>query len=384
MEASDDPYAVLGVSYDATDSEIKSAYRKLALRHHPDKQQGGNESDIAAATIQFAKISNAYELLSDAAQRKEYDTAAAAAQQQEWQRWQRPQSDVPQQQQTHYDPFGRPFGGSGSGGAATPGWNEDPRDAFFHSSFHRGHPFHDPFEVFERVFRHEFGNDGPGGFQDAGQRSSMFDHHDPFRHGGGGGMGSGGFMDPFGMMGGSLFGGSLFGGFPGFGGSGGTGNGIQRRDPFNDMFDSLRNGASHGGSNRNNGNSFSSYSVSSSMYGEGPGGESVTTQTTTQIVNGERRTVTERIVHKADGTVERQVMHDDNGGGIDGLAAMRGRLSDGRAAAPAPALPSPPSARRRISSARPDASVVGVSSPSPPSRSDSKRRRRHDTEHDGT
>lgn len=57
-------YDILGVSRDASDAEIKKAFRKLAQKHHPDA--GGNEEE-------FKKISEAYETLSDPKKRKEYD-----------------------------------------------------------------------------------------------------------------------------------------------------------------------------------------------------------------------------------------------------------------------------------------------------------------------
>lgn len=57
-------YETLGVSRDASDAEIKKAFRKLAQKHHPDA--GGNEAE-------FKKISEAYETLSDPKKRKEYD-----------------------------------------------------------------------------------------------------------------------------------------------------------------------------------------------------------------------------------------------------------------------------------------------------------------------
>lgn len=57
-------YDVLGVSKDATDKEIKTAFRKLAQKYHPDA--GGDEA-------KFKEISEAYETLSDAKKRKEYD-----------------------------------------------------------------------------------------------------------------------------------------------------------------------------------------------------------------------------------------------------------------------------------------------------------------------
>jgi len=59
-----DHYQILGVSRDADTREIKTAYRKLASKHHPDK--GGDEQ-------KFKEIQNAYETLSDPQKRAEYD-----------------------------------------------------------------------------------------------------------------------------------------------------------------------------------------------------------------------------------------------------------------------------------------------------------------------
>ena len=57
-------YEVLGVNKDASINEIKNAYKKLALKSHPDR--GGNEEE-------FKRISEAYEVLSDEKKRMEYD-----------------------------------------------------------------------------------------------------------------------------------------------------------------------------------------------------------------------------------------------------------------------------------------------------------------------
>src|SRR5262249_43648708 len=68
MAQTKDFYAVLGVPASATQDEIKKKYRKLAAKHHPDK----NPNDPKAAET-FKEISEAYQVLGDAEKRKQYD-----------------------------------------------------------------------------------------------------------------------------------------------------------------------------------------------------------------------------------------------------------------------------------------------------------------------
>src|SRR5437764_8664336 len=101
-----DYYEVLGISRGATEDEIKKAYRKQALKFHPDKNPGDK-----AAEESFKEVGEAYEALSDPQKRAAYDQYGHAA----------------------FDP--RMRAGRGGGG------------------------FHDPFEI----FREAFGGGGGGG-----------------------------------------------------------------------------------------------------------------------------------------------------------------------------------------------------------------------------
>lgn len=63
-----DYYEVLGVSRDASAQELKKAYRKVAMKHHPDRNEGNKESEE-----KFKEASEAYEVLSDEQKRAAYD-----------------------------------------------------------------------------------------------------------------------------------------------------------------------------------------------------------------------------------------------------------------------------------------------------------------------
>nr|WP_330360361.1 DnaJ domain-containing protein [Intestinibacter bartlettii] len=65
MSEKRDYYEVLGVSKDADAKEIKKAYRKLAMKYHPDKNPGDK-----AAEEKFKEINEAYEVLSDEEKKK--------------------------------------------------------------------------------------------------------------------------------------------------------------------------------------------------------------------------------------------------------------------------------------------------------------------------
>lgn len=64
-----DYYKILGIGKTASDTEIKKAYRKLAMKYHPDKTKGDKNAEET-----FKKVSEAYAVLSDKEKRKQYDT----------------------------------------------------------------------------------------------------------------------------------------------------------------------------------------------------------------------------------------------------------------------------------------------------------------------
>ena len=121
-----DYYQLLEVERNATQTEIKKAYRKLAVKHHPDKNQGDKEAEE-----KFKLISVAYDVLSDEKKRALYDQYGEAA-------------------------FSSRGGGRGGGG------------------------FHDPFDIFREVFG---SGQGSGGIFDSffggGERQSRNDPNGP-------------------------------------------------------------------------------------------------------------------------------------------------------------------------------------------------------------
>lgn len=133
MATKRDYYQVLGLSKNASDAEIKSAYRKLARQYHPDVDKSPNAAE------KFKEVSEAYQVLSDAAKRKSYDQFGHAA-----------------FEAGKGFGAGGPFGG-GFGGFrySTGGQNVD---------FDFG-GFADPFDLFEQIFGGGLGSRGFSGFR---------------------------------------------------------------------------------------------------------------------------------------------------------------------------------------------------------------------------
>jgi len=250
-DAQEDPYETLGLPRNATQAQIKTAYRKLALRFHPDKQS--NEEDRNRCSDKFTKIGNAYEILGDPERRAEYDrfgtTGAGSAGYHQQQ----------QQQQYHQDPFmsGGFFGGFG-------------RDPFMNDPFFGGNNngraggFMDPFDLFRNVF----GDELNGSFN--GPNNANRGAHGSF-----GGMNSHDMMS-------------------------------RHMNMMNSMMNMHSSFPSGMNMDQGGGGHYSYSSSTSSSFGNGGNvgpRESVTTST--RIINGKRQTITERTVVKPDGTIER-------------------------------------------------------------------------------
>ena len=275
------PYQILGVPRNATIQQIKLSYRKLALKHHPDRQS--SEADKDTAHHIFSSIGHAYEILSDENRKREHDEGL---QQEQYQQQNHGRGGFGHDQFDHF--FSSPFG-FGFGGNTQSSRQRSNQPSDFHN-------FTDPFQLFEQFFAEELGRNNNNNShrqqrqQQSGMRSDPF-ASDPF------------FSDPFfsSGIGGSMFGQSSM-------------MSQMMNMQHGSMHDSMHNQQLMGGGGGGISSSFFSSSSSSSHHG---GGQSVSSSTRTTIVNGVRQTVTERTITHPDGRVERHVTTDggDNNGG---------------------------------------------------------------------
>ncbi|MBA0710207.1 hypothetical protein Golax_025196 [Gossypium laxum] len=74
-----DLYKVLGVNRSATKDEIKEAFRKLAVKYHPDKHSHSAKPVRDSATLRFKQVSEAYEVLSDDRKRAHYNLTSSSS-----------------------------------------------------------------------------------------------------------------------------------------------------------------------------------------------------------------------------------------------------------------------------------------------------------------
>ena len=74
-----DYYEVLGIDKNASESEIKKAYRKMAMQFHPDKFANATDKEKEEAEHKFKEINDAYQVLSDSQKKSQYDRFGHAA-----------------------------------------------------------------------------------------------------------------------------------------------------------------------------------------------------------------------------------------------------------------------------------------------------------------
>lgn len=77
-------YEVLGVGADASASDVRRAYLRLARQHHPDHQGDASPGDRAAAEREMQRVNEAWAVLGDDVRRRDYDRELAAARRATW------------------------------------------------------------------------------------------------------------------------------------------------------------------------------------------------------------------------------------------------------------------------------------------------------------
>lgn len=270
QRAVQDPYEILNLPRNASHSQVKSAYRKLALKYHPDKQT--TEEQKVACKEKFTEVAEAYEILGDAQRREAFDRYGTTT-----------------------------TGGVEDGNNVYGNGNSQPNRS--HQSTHQ-HAQHDPF----------------GGF---------FRGSDPFQNAfftGRGSGSSGGFMDPFEIFSNEFHNDQDYhsasshsnsqrnnGDFRNFDNGMGSNLGFGNFDRHMNMMNSMMNMQSSFSNNfqQQGCTSSTSYSSSSTSFGYGNGngngnqGMQESVSTSTRIINGKRYTVTERVKVHPDGRVEK-------------------------------------------------------------------------------
>ena len=73
MNKDKDLYEILGISRNADDTEIKKAYKRLALKYHPDRQGNKSDKEKKEAEEKFKEVSWAYDILSNPEKKQRYD-----------------------------------------------------------------------------------------------------------------------------------------------------------------------------------------------------------------------------------------------------------------------------------------------------------------------
>jgi curved DNA-binding protein CbpA len=258
-------YEILGLSTSATENDIKKAYRKLAVKWHPDK----NPDDPEGAAEMFKLIGEAYEVLSDPQSRDEYD-------------------------------MGRRGGGFGGGGHRGSGRTSRHRDfGDTHFSHSRAFDIFNHFFAEMDSFHDDFFDQGPRQGQSGGrdrQRERRDPFSDPFFSSGFGSMGGiGRMMD--------------MGGFGGFGDMDGG---------FGSSSSMMMSSSSSGGRGV-----MSSSTSSSSRIGP-DGVKHVRKEKTVTHPDGRRETSVEEYTVDRDGT-RREVIEDSQGRRRSGIEDFNSR-----------------------------------------------------------